>query len=223
MLHIQKRKIPGGAVIVMALWCSTMVFAEPARKKTAVELDVSTADAVIIHVPAGELNISGTTGQTMSAEAVISCDKFKDGECKNSIFEEIRWSSKLEGGLAQLDLTPSRATQYDDISIVVNVGIPEDKTLTVNLDYGDLGLQGTNACLDVNVKAGNVELGLQEKSLASASLKATIGDVSLTTQEGRIPGRRLKIIGAKLEWDEGKGACHLHAKVRAGNVEVNLE
>lgn len=222
MLHSQKRKILGGTVTVMALWCSTLAFGEPS-KKTAVELDVSTADAVIIHVPAGELNISGTTGQTISAEAVISCSKYKEGECSNGIFEEINWSSKLEGSLAQLDLTPSAGKQYDDISVVVNIGVPEDKTLTVNLDYGDLRLKGTNACLDVNVKAGNVELGLPEESLASANLKATIGDVSLTTQAGRISGRRSKIIGAKLEWDEGKGACHLQATVRAGNVELHLK
>lgn len=223
MLRISNRKNIGGAVTVIALWCSAAAFGEPPERKTVVELDVSTADVVVVHVPAGQLNISGTTGQTINAEAVISCGKSKNGECNNRSFGKIQWSSKLKENHAQLDLTPSGANQYDDISIVVNVGIPRDKTLTVNLDYGDLRLNGTSACLDANVKAGNLQLSLEEQFLASANLKAAIGDVKLTTTAGTLPGRRSKIVGAKLEWDEGKGTCHLHAKVRAGNIDVNLE
>lgn len=222
MLHTYKRKILA-VVPMMALWCSTLALSEPLEKKLDVEIDVSTVDAVIVNVPAGELNISETTGQTIEAEAVVTCNKRNDTECRNRIFEEIKWSANEDGGPARLNLTPPEADQYDDISVIVNVGIPQHKTLTVNLDYGDLRLKGTNACLDVNVKAGNLQLDLKEKSLASANLIATIGDVRLTTPAGTIPGKRSKIVGAKLAWNEGIGACHVQAKVRAGNIELNLK
>lgn len=223
MLNIKDR-IVGSILIVIALSWSIMAFGELPGKKAEIEVDVSTVGTVVLDVPAGQLNISGTTGQTIKAEVVVTCSKDNGAECNKRVLEEIVWSIELEGDLARLRLIPEEADQYNDISIVASVGVPQDKMLTVNLDYGDLDLQGTNACLDVNVKAGNVKLGLQEKPLASANLKATFGDVSLTTSTGTVTrGKRSKIVGAKLEWRRDNGICHVDAKVRAGNIELNLE
>lgn len=223
MLNIDKTKITGGAFAIMTLWWSTVAFAESSGKKTEIEVDVSAVDAVVLNIPVGKLKVSGTTGQAIKAEVVVTCSKPGGAGCDNRAFEEIGWSSKLEEDLAQLALTPEGADEYNDFSVIVNVDVPKDKMLTINFDYGDLDLQGTNACLDVNVKAGNVRLGLKEKPLASANLKATFGDVSLTSSTGTIHGKRSKIVGAKLEWSKGEGICHVDAEVLTGNIELTLE
>ncbi len=224
-MNINKSKIFGNILLVIILLIITLPISVAFGGSTGkhAEVDVSAADAITLNIPVGQLRISGMTEPTIQAEAMITCNQHDGIKCNDDTLEDIAWSSSIEGGHAQLSLTPAKADQYDDLSIVVNVSVPEGKTLTVNLDYGDLELQGTNACLDVTVKAGNVKLGLREKSLASVDLKATIGDVSLTTATGTIHGKRSKIVGARLEWDEGVGVCQAHAKVSAGNIALTLK
>jgi hypothetical protein len=153
-----------------------------------------------------------------------SCQQEKRDKCLE-LLKELGWSKKT-GNITEFGLSPSGITRYDHVTLKVKFGVPKDKKLEVNLTAGELRVEGTSACLTANVNAGEINIKLKESQLASAELRAKVGDAKLVTAKGEtIEGERSLLVGASLDWKgsgTNKGACHIKASVLAGEAQLIL-
>lgn len=222
MFSISRNTIMHSALTLATVFISTLAFAtEGERTITLQDDDVSHAELIRLNVPTGDVEITGTTGNSITATVTAVCQKENQQNCYQML-KELGWSKKT-GSITELSLTPAGITRYDHVTIKVKLGVPNDKKLEVNLSAGELRIEGTSACLTANVNAGEINIKLKESQLASAELKAKVGEVKLTTATGgTIEGDRSLLVGASLEWNKGTGACHTKANVLAGEAQIVL-
>ena len=201
----------------------TPVFASAGDGERTITLqeDVTKTELIRLNVPAGDVEIVGATGNSLTAVATAACQK-EDQESCQQVLKEFGWSKKI-GKFTQLDLSPSGVTRYENMSIKVKLGVPSDKKLEVNLSAGELRIDGTNACLIAEVNAGDINITLRESQVASIELTAKVGDARLVTSKGAIEGDRSMLVGSSLVWGKGTGTCHTKANVLAGAAKVTLK
>lgn len=222
MFSISRNTIMHSALTLAIAFSSTLAFAtEGERTITLQDDDVSPAELIRLNVPAGDVEITGTTGNNITATVTAVCQKENQQNCYQ-VLKELGWSKKT-GSITELDLTPSGITRFDHVTIKVKLSVPKDKKLELNLSAGELRIEGTSACLTADVNAGAIKITLKESQLASAELHAKVGDVKLITANGEtIEGNRSLLVGAHLEWNKGTGACHTKANVLAGEAQLVL-
>jgi len=222
MSSISRKKIMCSTLSLITLCCSAVVFAKDGERTISLQDNVTAAELIKINVSAGQVLISGTTGNTLTAELTASCKPEKDKGSCTKLLKELSWSRTV-GSTIELGLTPSGINKFDDMSIQMKFGVPKDKKLEVNLSAGELHIEGTSACLNANLAAGEIKINLKESQLASAELSAKVGDVKLVTAKGEtIEGDRSLLVGANLEWKKGTGTCHTKASVLAGEAQLVL-
>lgn len=221
MRRINFNKIMCSTLSLITLCCSAVVFAKDDERTITLQDNVTTAELIKIDISAGQVLISGTTGNTLTAELTASCQPKKDKESCTKLLKELAWSRTV-GSTIELGLAPSGINRFDDMNIQVKFGIPKDKKLEVNLSAGELRIDGTSACLTASVNAGEIQIKLKEDQLASAELSAKVGDVKLTTAGNTIEGNRSWLVGASLDWNKGTGTCHTKASILAGEAQLVL-
>ncbi len=219
MFSISRNTIIGSTFSLLAVLSAAALATEGERNITWQE-DVASAELIRLNVPVGDVEITGTTGTSVTAVVKASCEKEKRENCLQLI-KELGWSKKT-GNVTEFGLSPSGIMRYDHVSIGVKLSVPKDKKLEVNLSAGELRIAGTSACLTADVNAGEINIKLKEDQLASAQLSAKVGDVKLVTAKGdTIEGERSLLVGASLEW-KGTGACYTKASVLAGEAHLVL-
>lgn len=221
MFSISRNKIVYSTLSLLAVFSSAIVLAGEGERSITLQEDVTQAELIKLNVPAGEVEIVGTTGNSLTAVVTAICQKENQENCYQ-LLKELRWS-KTTGKTAELALTPSGITRYDHVSLKIKIGVPQDKNLDINLSAGELRIENTSACINASLNAGQLNLKLKESQLASAELHAKVGDVKLTNPNGETrAGERSMLVGAGLNWSKGTGACRAKAEVMAGEVHLTL-
>ncbi|HOY23723.1 MAG TPA: DUF4097 family beta strand repeat-containing protein [Cellvibrio sp.] len=220
MFSINHNTIICSTFSLLAIFSSAVALASDGERTFTLQEDVSGAELIRLDVPAGDVEITGTTGSSVTAVVKASCQQEKRDKCLE-LLKELGWSKKT-GNVTEFGLSPSGITHYDHVTLKVKFGVPKDKKLEANLTAGELRIEGTSACLTANVNAGEVNIKLKENQLASAELSAKVGDVKLVTAKGdKMEGERSLLVGASLDW-KGTGTCHTKASVLAGEVQIVL-
>ncbi len=220
MFSISRNTIVGSTLSLLAVFSSAVALAGDGERSITLQEDVSGAELIRLDVPAGDVEITGTTGTSVTAVVKASCQQEKRDKCLE-LLKELGWSKKT-GNVTEFGLSPSGITHYDHVTLKVKLGVPKDKKLEVNLTAGELRIEGTSACLTANVNAGEVNIKLKESQFATAELRAKVGDAKLVTAKGEtIEGERSLLVGASLDW-KGTGTCHTKASVLAGEARMVL-
>jgi hypothetical protein len=207
--------------ILAATFISAVAFATEGERTITLQDDVSQAELIKLSVPAGDVEIVGTTGKSITAVVTAVCQRENQENCYQ-VIKDLGWSKNL-GSVTELGLTPVAITRYERVTIKVKISVPKDKKLEVNLGAGELRIDGTSACLMADVNAGAIKISTKERQLASAELNAKVGDVKLVTATGEtLEGSRAMLVGASLDWKKGTGSCHTKAHVLAGEVQLVL-
>jgi hypothetical protein len=217
------RKFTLGSVILLLLASSLAASASDNQKKLTAQIDVASAQSISLDIPVGKLVVQGVKGNALEAEVTATCkdEKAEDKEACQALLNGLNWSKKV-GKNTELALLPVKIVEYEDVTVEVKITLPENKPLNVKLAAGELHINGTSACLNAEVNAGDLSMNLKAAQVASALLKSKVGDVNLTTAAGeKISGERAMLVGAELAW-KGKGSCHLKANLLAGEARVIL-
>lgn len=200
---------------------STLVFAADGERHISMQQNVANTELIRISVPAGDMEVVGITGDSLTAEVTAVCQE-KDRQACYKLLKELDWAKK-NGSTTELLLTPESITSFNHVTLKIKIGVPQDKKLEVSLSAGELNISGTSACLVADVSAGEINISLKENQLASAALSAKVGDAKLTTTKGEtIAGERSLLVGAKLDW-KGTGDCHTQANVLTGQANLVLK
>lgn len=199
---------------------SCCAFATEGERHITLQEDVAKAELIKLNISAGEVQVTGITGKSLNAEVTASCQNAKQDACYKLI-KDLSWSKKI-GSITELELAPLNINRYDNVTIKVKISVPQDKKLDLNLSAGELRVENTSACVTAAVNAGELNLKLKEAQLASAELSAKVGDVKLITPNGPVEGERSLLVGASLQWNQGKGNCHVKVNVMAGEAQLTI-
>ena len=222
MFSISRNTIICNTLSLLAAFSSVAALAADDERSITLQENVASAELIQLNVPAGDVEITGTQGNNLTAVVTAICQKKKQENCQQ-VLKDLGWSKKT-GRIAEFGLRPSGISHFDHVTIKVKFAVPNDKKLEVNLSAGELRIAGTSACLTANVSAGAINIKLKESQFASAELSAKVGDVKLVTAKGEtIEGERSLLVGAKLDWTKGTGSCHTKANVLAGEVNLVLK
>jgi uncharacterized protein YjfI (DUF2170 family) len=219
MRSISRNRIMCSTLTLAMALSSATAFATEGERTITLQEDVASAELIKLNVPAGDVEIIGTAGTSLTAVVTAVCQQAQQENC-HQVLKELGWSKKT-GSVTELGVIPTGITRYDNITIKVKLGVPKDKKLEVNLSAGELRIDGTSACLTATVNAGEINITLKEAQVASAKIHAKVGDVKLITARGALEGDRSLLVGANLDW-KGTGACDTKASVMAGEVKLRL-
>lgn len=209
------------SLTLLSAFSSVAVFATEVERQVTLQEDVARAELIRLNVSAGEVTITGTSGNTVTAEVTATCQEENKAACQK-LLKELDWAKKT-GSTTELILAPANINRYNHISVKVKLAVPRDKNLEVSLSAGELNIEGTSACVTAEVNAGEINITLPEKQLASASLSTGVGDVNLKTAKGEsMSGERSLLVGAKLDW-KGNGICHAKVSVLTGEANLVLQ
>lgn len=213
------------SLAIASAFSSAIASAIEGTRHITMQQDVTHARLIRLNLPAGDVLVTGISGNVITTEVSASC---KDGpnEKRLACYEllaKLEWKQKI-GNTSTFTLLPTGINNYDHSTLKIKIGVPMDKKLETNLSVGLLTIIDTSGCLTADVNAGEIHIAVSESQLASAKIGANVGDVEMTTAEGeRIAGKRSLLVGASLNWKHGTGDCHTEAGVVAGNVSLVLK
>ncbi len=180
---------------------------------------VEPATPIWLRIPAGDVTVSQSTDQTLSAELMVMCPS-RNSRCAEKMHDLDLALETDEDGV-HLGLSKNRAFSFRNSSAVVRVAVPQDHPLHIDVTAGDVDLEIAN-CSTVNMEAGDLYVRVPESAVRSVKIDTGVGDASLHRRGRTLSGRRSFLIGAEVDWDGGPGQCDLDLDLQAGDARVEL-
>jgi hypothetical protein len=199
----------------------------PAAGRAATEKDLrataSAAGASRIHLilPIGGIEVRGDGGAEVRAELRVVC-KHHDA-CEDRMADVFLDSSR-QGDRLTLEVRgyPS-LWRGENMEVRGVIHVPAETPLAVDMRIGDLRVNDIGADLRVDMGIGDVRVNAPAERTGRVRLGAGVGDASLRGPAGKIEGRRSLLVGAKLEWEEGRGTSRVDIDLGVGDVSVRLD
>ena len=219
-----KRKNIAPALLASVLLSACVIDARHADTvvgpERTIDIPVTPDTVVDLRIPAGDVRISGVSGNRLTAEILVKCPDLESGCAKR--LGSLQFVTDYEGDRLTLRTNRNSSMKYRSGQVITTVRIPEVSKVNVNMTAGELNIHDVQACLTVDMTAGDINLEMAEELVASVMLDAGVGDASLRVGDYNRSAPRSWLIGAELSWDQGGGYCHLDVDLQAGDIEVEL-
>lgn len=173
-----------------------------------------------VAVPAGDIDIVGVSGDTLSAEMHIRCPDL-EGRCASRLAEAAFEVSTSEEGVT-LSIAPDEMSSFRQARVDVTVQVPRSRLLYLELGAGDVKIEGMRNCVRGTMFAGDLGMVLPLEVVRSVRLDTDVGDASIGLPGERREGRRSWLVGAVAEWEGGPGECDVEMHLRFGDLSLEL-
>jgi hypothetical protein len=179
---------------------------------------------VHINFPIGELRVVGTGDDKVSADLDIRCQKRAWREDCDDAAERVELVIDNDDDRLSIDFRGYPRLLKDDskISLHGTIRVPAKRPLIVEMNIGELDIEGVAADLEANLHIGELSIEAPGRGFGSAALDAGIGEATLRTPDGWIEGDRSFLIGSEVSWRRGSGRDRIRADVGIGEIEVRL-
>ncbi len=181
------------------------------------EVAVDQTDVIELQLPSGEVAVTGEDIGSISARLNVRCAR-GDAACAGWA-RDVRLVSTRQGNRVNVALDRKARR---DASLRITLLVPRDNAMFVRMPHGDLDLQGVEDNLSVEMKAGEVSVGMPREVVETVYLAARFGDAAMYLGERAMEGRRPLLVGASVDWREGVGEHSVDVRLRAGDVQLEL-
>ena len=192
------------------------VLMEPVR-----EVTVPPTEKLELHVPVGEVKVMPATDGQFSGELRIYCES-DSGRCAKRV-EQAKFVTTVAGNVTRVATEPTRAMRLRSARLEYIFYVPTAETLDILMGPGSLIVDKVSPCVEVDMDAGDLEITALESQVKGVQLRANFGDASLKHPDNRVDGNRKLLVGARVDWNEGKGDCTIKGHLQAGDLRVRLE
>ena len=221
---MNSRLLLGRIAPICALMTLTGCISQPAESTRvsvpsppAVQVDIGDSGRIELHMPNGDVTVTAQAGHQAVAKMEIRCPS-NSSRCIERA-KETRLVTERSGDALRLRVHKAPG---NNASIILNVTVPRDRPLSIDMKYGDLTVKDLEDDLDVVLKAGAVSIEMPEAAVRQVQLGARFGDAALSLASGRSEGNRRLLVGAKVDWRSGQGPHRVNASVRYGDLRVSL-
>jgi len=176
---------------------------------------------LLLSIPAGDVNISVSPDDLVRVRVQFYCSP--DSEKCAAMATGASIGHSQVGDQSTISFSPSSAYAARHANIRYHIQVPTmAETMTINMDAGDLDIEGLRTCTTVFVGAGDIDILVPISSVASVQVNTKVGDASIRLPGGRTHSDRSMLLGARASWREGDGSCAMAAELAAGDIQVRL-
>ena len=181
---------------------------------------------VVIDVPAGSFIIRNGSDEKLSVAGVVSrdYDNANEGRWAQKVVDDISVAYSVNGSEAVLrpkfgpDARSWRARRFNGIELRIDIPIGVD--VVFETSAGEIDMIGDFGDIDIDLRAGEVELKMPRARVKELRASARIGEVrthlgdEVVTREGILPGRT--------SFSNPTGVSHVNLHVTTGEIDVTL-
>ena len=189
---------------------------EPVR---TVDLAVPEDAAILIRIPAGDVDITNSPDDQVHGQMRILCPDL-DGRCARKL-GDLEFETGSAGGELRVALSRDGMWQLRHGQLEVDIQVPRGHPLVVDVSAGDVNVAVDN-CVTADIEAGDASFRVPRDLVRRVVLDTGIGDASLNVDGRDREGRRALLVGAEVDWDGGTGDCEMSVDLQAGDLRVDL-
>lgn len=182
------------------------------------DLPAEGIDSVVFHGQVGEVQVVGTSGDTIEIEVELRCDRRDDRKCEQSAAKvdlEVRRSG--ERVKVEVEDWPRIGGR---LSIRARLKVPRDRAVEIDMGVGEVSVEGIEADVEVDTGVGEVTVEGPESAFGSVNLDTGVGEVELELGGRTVEGSGF--VGGHLSWRDGPGEAHIEIDSGVGEIRVTL-
>jgi len=169
----------------------------------------------------GEIEVRGDGGEELRAELSVRCRR--DSSCAGKI-ENVHLDSTRQGDRLIFTVRGyPKLLNSDNMQVDGVVHVPAGLPLDIDMKVGKLGVNAVGSDVRVDMGVGEVRVNVAADGIGRVHLDSGVGEATLRSPSGRFEARRSMLIGAKLDWREGRGAALVDVDLGVGEVTVDLD
>ncbi|MBA6338421.1 DUF4097 family beta strand repeat protein [Colwellia sp. BRX8-7] len=216
------KHIVGIIIILSTSSCSTVNTPSNVRVGPTQEINLTIIEDIVIdlNITAGDVVIESSPGDQLRAEMTVECPGI-NSKCAKRM-TGLKFVSLTEGKHLTLKTNKDSLFQSYNANLSVKLFIPKSKQLNVNMDAGSLKVNNVDSCLNIDMSAGEINIHMSETMIASVDLDSAFGEVSLNVNGLHKNENRSWLVGGEINWDQGRGNCHMKVDLQSGEILVNL-
>jgi len=206
------------AVLAAALLAPAAAGADEIVRTLSKDLPAAGIDAVDFHGQVGEVQVVGTSGDSIEIEVALRCDTRNDRKCKESA-DRVDLEVRRSGDRVKIEVEdwPKLGGR---LSIRARLEIPKDRAVEIDMGVGEVSVSGIEADVEVDTGVGEVSVEGPESAFRSVNLDAGVGEVELVLGGRTVEGSGF--VGGHLSWRDGPGEAHIEIDTGVGEIRVIL-
>ncbi len=185
------------------------------------DLPTDGIDRLRVQYPAGGLHIEGDDGTTVRFVVRVHCRHRSADDCQTEV-SRLHVDHRVAGGTLVVDFQGiHKEPGVHDVEVQTRMLVPRRLAARVEMGFGELVVEGLANDTDVELGVGDLELRGSLRGFREAEAAAGVGDASIRTPGGTVHERGF--IGHTANWDGGRGASSIHARVGVGSARIVLD
>ena len=177
-------------------------------------IDVGSAQGVSIDFPVGELRVVGVDGDNVEVRIELRCKHRHN--CDDAV-DDSRVITDTRGEKIRIRVEGPK--WHKDHHFKGYVEVPRSLALDVDMNVGELEIDGLEQDLDVHLSVGEVDVDMPESAVRSVDMDVSIGDASLRPRGGSsVRG----LLGKEIRWGDGQGKSRVEIQVSVGDATLRL-
>jgi hypothetical protein len=218
MRRHRRRHLAAVLALAAGLFASGAARADVTVRTLTRDLPAAGVGSVAFHGQVGEVQVVGTSGDTIEIEVELECDKGNDRKCRDSA-EKVDLEVRRSGDRVKVEVEdwPKIGGR---LSIRARLEVPKHLAIEVDMGVGEVSIEGIEADVEVDTGVGEVTIEGPEAAFRSVNLDAGVGEVELELGGRTVEGSGF--VGGHLSWRDGPGEAHIEVDSGVGEIRVIL-
>ncbi len=200
----------------------------------------SSYEAVVFDLNVGEIEVSGASTDTITAEIRVRCASGRDRDRCEDRAEDVALHSSERRGKLYLEVEGTGMWRARDATVQVILTVPHDMALELEIGTGELTmenisgdvllemsigeatLENLSGNLSIDMGIGEISVSMPQDAIAEVTLDNGVGETELRHRDGRNSMEGL-LGGTDVHWDSGSGSHIVKVELNVGEIRVRLK
>jgi len=213
------RALPAAALVLALAGAAPAARADVTVGTLHQDLPADGIRLVVFHGQVGELQVTGTSGDSVRLEVVLLCERERDENCREAA-ETVDLEARQRGDRLVLEVEDWPRIKGGSLSIRARLEVPRYRAVEVDMGVAEVTVSGVEADVEVDVGVGEVTVEGPEAAFGSVNLDAGVGETELEIGGRTVEGNGF--VGGHLSWRDGPGRAHVEVDAGVGEIRVTL-
>ena len=197
-------------------------------------------EGVAFELSVGEIEVTGASTDTITAEVRIRCNRGRDQERCEKRAQDVELASYDRRGRLYLEVEGTGYWRSRDATVHVILTIPEDmpaqldigtgeltvanlaSDLTIDMSIGELTLDNVSGNVVVDMGIGEINVTMPQDAVGEVTLDNGVGETELRHRDGRNAVEGI-LGGTDVHWNSGSGPSSVSIELNVGEILVRLK